>query len=298
MGARVRTAPVVFVTGKGGVGKTTVAAALALDAARGGGRSLLVELRDPEAGARALGASLGQIEHVVVKPGDAVVDAVAGLLGSRVLARLLVRHWVVRRLVAAAPGVSELAALEAIRALAARGGFERMVVDLPSAGHAIGWLKVASAVARFARIGPFHDLASRVDELVRDPDRSTIVVVALPEPLVLGETRELCDSLEREIGRRPEVLIVNRVPADDGPATRALGDLVAADETGPAAHQVLALLEARAARVEWARAALNEASELVASRRIELPEGATDPSPRELVDWLDAAVANGSPCPA
>lgn len=299
MSPRIRTAPVVFVTGKGGVGKTTVAAALALEAAGGGERAVLVELRDGEAGARALGDGRGQVEHAVVRLDEAVQDAVAGLLGSRTLARLLVRHWVVRRLVAAAPGVSELGALEAIRARADRGGFDRMVVDLPSAGHAVGWLKVASAVARFARIGPFHDLARRIDELVRDPARSTIVVVALPEPLVLRETAELCDSLDREIGRRPELLIVNRVPIDDGPAaTEAARALAGADDAAPAAREVLELLESREARVAWARTALGEASALSAGSRIELPEGPADPGPRELVDWLRAAVARGSPCPA
>lgn len=281
-------APVVFVTGKGGVGKTTVAAALALESASRGVRSAYVEFGDGESGARALATAAGRVEHVVVRPDEAVLTAAGTLLGSKTLARILVGHPAIRRLLSAAPAVHELVGLEWVRRLEATGTLGRIVVDLPASGHAIGWLRVAAGVARFARVGPFHEMARGVDAMVRAGARSAVIVVTLAEPLVLRETRELVASLAAEIGRGPALLVVNRVPPVDPAAAR--DEVASLLDAHPAAREVAAMFEARRAARRDAESALGELGQLADVARAELPEHVVDPDAPEVLAWLRDAT--------
>ena len=94
---------VVFVTGKGGVGKSTVAAALARAEADQSGAAVLVEFEGATAAARALGSQSRGVRHVMIEYYAALIDIMASILRSRLLARTLVNHRAVRRLVRAIP---------------------------------------------------------------------------------------------------------------------------------------------------------------------------------------------------
>src|SRR6516162_9234947 len=105
-------ARIVFVTGKGGVGKTTVAAGLAAHA--GPSQGVLVEFGDGEAGKRALGGRSAMVEHLVVRAEDALARAAAPLFGSGLLARIVLGNFAVKRFLAAAPAIREVAMLETV----------------------------------------------------------------------------------------------------------------------------------------------------------------------------------------
>jgi anion-transporting ArsA/GET3 family ATPase len=291
----LRMPPLVLVTGKGGVGKTTVAAALALESARRGERAVLVEFGDGEAGKRSLGEHASSVAHEVVSFDAALLDAVAQMLRSRMLAKVLVGHSAVRRLVRAAPGLAELVKLERVRELLASGRFARVVVDLPASGHAVGWLRVASAIARFASVGPLHELGRRVEATIHDAARTAVVVVTLAEPLVLRETAELCTTLGAELGRAVDLVAVNRVPTADPPG--ALGELEALGGV-VGAGELARMLEVRRAAVAEATRALEPSGAAFAAAIARIPEQPSDPDPAELIAALAAARPEPMACRA
>jgi hypothetical protein len=132
--------------------------------------------------------------------------------------------------------------------------------------------------------------------MIRDPARSSVVVVTLPEPLVLKETAELCAALKTEVGRRADLIAINRVPVEDPPgALEALRQVAVAG--GPAA-ELLPLYEMRQTARLIARRAISEATALDLGRTIELPETATDPEPLDFAAWIDTILHRGEACRA
>src|SRR5688500_2859800 len=90
---RPELAQVVLVTGKGGVGKTTVAAGLAVAAAHAQGSAALIEFGDGESGKRALGKARRSIDHLVIAPGEAITRAAAPLFGGGIVARVALGNF-------------------------------------------------------------------------------------------------------------------------------------------------------------------------------------------------------------
>lgn len=199
---------VLLVTGKGGVGKSTVAAGLAHAFARDGARTALVQFNHGHQRTPALHPKV----EVVSLERESALEAVAQeLLGSRLLARLLLQNFAMRRLIGAAPAVHELAILHAVQQLR-RAGFERAVVDMPATGHGLAWLRVPAQLAALLRSGPLHALAERVAKGLADPAETGLVVVTLAEPLVLSETLELLAELRRFDATPAVLAVLNRVP--------------------------------------------------------------------------------------
>ncbi|MDP3217480.1 MAG: ArsA-related P-loop ATPase, partial [Deltaproteobacteria bacterium] len=205
-------APAVLVMGKGGVGKTTVAAALATLEAETRGRAVLVEFGDGESGRRALGAGHRGVEHLVITPAEAIQRGATPLFGSATLAKLALGNFAMRPLLRAAPAVRELAMLESVRQVVAARPGVRVVVDMPATGHAVAWLRTAKQGREFLASGPMFELCDRVARELVAPGCASIVVVTLPERLVLEETLELCESVARDPGLEVARVVVNRVP--------------------------------------------------------------------------------------
>jgi arsenite/tail-anchored protein-transporting ATPase len=204
--------PVVFVTGKGGVGKTTVAAGLAVAAVQDGGDAVFVEFSDGASGERALGRAGRRVKRVVIEPHKAVIEAARPLFGSSMLTRLALDNFAMKPFLGAAPAVRELAVLALVQRTVDKHPGARIVVDMPATGHSVAWLRVPAQGRDLIRVGPLYELCKRLSEELVTPAKSSVVVVTLPQALVLQETLELCRTLTNEVGLTASRLIVNRVP--------------------------------------------------------------------------------------
>ncbi|OIP41850.1 MAG: hypothetical protein AUK47_05715 [Deltaproteobacteria bacterium CG2_30_63_29] len=280
----------VLVTGKGGVGKTSVAAGLAVSATRSGQKAVFIEFGDGQCGERALGAYRHLVEHVVIDPDHAVSRAAGPLFHSAMLSRLVLGNFAMRRLLRAAPGIRELAMLETVRQIVEQYPDCRVVVDMPATGHGLAWLRVPSQVAAITTPGPFRRLVDKVAEDLIAPGKCSIVVVTLPERLVLKETVELCHSMLEEVGLETDRLVINRMPeviSDD-----ALRDAKRLAETGPEslrapAHALAQTLEVRSAAREQGQHAIAEVLGDDRLRPVILPRSPVDPSASEVADWFE-----------
>lgn len=290
--AHAPLARVVLVTGKGGVGKTTVALGLAAAASAASlDEAVLVEFGGGEAGRRLLQRhDRTRIKHVAIAPQDAVARAAVPLFGSSLVAKAVLGNFAFKRFLRATPAIRELAMLECVRVVAEQHPDARVVVDMPATGHGIAWLRVAEQLRTFAGSGPLHDLADRVINELLAPKHSSIVVVTLPERLVLHETLELCDAMDKQVGLFPSRLVVNRYPPALPPQALDDARALAADDM-PAVLPLLAALEARHASLAEADASLRDVLDGARIQPVVLPAAAADPMPAEVARWLTAAGA-------
>jgi len=216
----------VVVTGKGGVGKTTVAAALGLLAARAGKRTVICEVAEQERLSDLFGVDASghderelapNLHSVSVDPELAKEEWLRYQLKSGTLAGVLGGSSVFRYLSAAAPGLSELVTIGKVWDLAQlerrTGGsvFDLAIVDAPATGHGIAMLRAPSTYAGVARVGPIRRQALQIDAFLRDRKRTAVVVVALAEEMPVNETLELERRLSEEMEMAIDRAVVNAV---------------------------------------------------------------------------------------
>ncbi|HEY8583089.1 MAG TPA: ArsA-related P-loop ATPase [Capillimicrobium sp.] len=198
--------PLLFVTGKGGVGKSTVALALALRAREAGRRVVVGEVggqgriarmygREPLADGRELEVDDGLFTMTVDV--EAALREWFGTLLPRRLATLLVSSGTFAAFANAAPGAKELAAAVKLWELGQpkrwRGGetFDTVIVDAPASGHGLGLLRTPATFASLARVGPLGKQAAAVRDAFADPRHTAVVAVTAPSELSVSETLEL-----------------------------------------------------------------------------------------------------------
>ena len=215
----------VFVTGKGGTGKTTVTAALGIGLARQGRRTLIVEL----AADRGLAGLFGR-EHLPTTP----IELAPGLAALRVEARALLEAYFTRILrlrfltsrlfssitfnavTTAAPGVTEFLILDHLLqwldpGLLRRSRHDVVLVDAPATGHALRLLRTPRQLLRMVPRGPIGATARRMSELLADHRRTRAVLVALPDEMAVGEAVEARTALTDELSMRLAAPVLNRV---------------------------------------------------------------------------------------
>ncbi|MEP7123753.1 MAG: hypothetical protein ABJE95_22685 [Byssovorax sp.] len=285
-------APAVLVMGKGGVGKTTVAAGLAVLGAETLGKAAFVEFSDGEAGRRALAGSHKSIEHIVIRPAEALQRGATPLFGSSILAKLALGNFAMRPLLRAAPAIRELAMLESVRQLVAERPGTRVVVDMPATGHSVAWLRVPKQGRRLLGAGPLFDMCERVGRELMTPGKSSIVIVTLPERLVIAETVELCLAITGETGMPVDHIVVNRMQVALPEAALAEADSLSARRgpVGDAARALAQILTARRVARREGETAL-EALHLSNPAIWRIPLAPADPSAKAVASWLRAEGA-------
>jgi len=213
----------LVVTGKGGVGKTTLATALALVLAESGKRVLLLEVDPRESVHHLLGVPPSGGQRVELRAGlfvqnlrprdmlDRVVQEQLRLefLSRRVLASPVYRHFA-----EGAPGLKEMAILgHAYRAVtdgAASGeGIEIVLLDAPASGHGLSLLTAPALVSEVIQEGPLGRMGRDLAALVADSERCGVVVATHAEEMPVQEAIELIESLDRRLARTPELVLVN-----------------------------------------------------------------------------------------
>ena len=260
----------MLVTGKGGVGKTTVAAALGLAAARAGKRTVVCEVAEQERLAAMFGASdIGHSElelapglfAVSVDPERAKEEWLGYQLRSSMLAGVLGGSRIFQYLTAAAPGLTELVTIGKIWDLAQlerrTGGsvFDLAIVDAPATGHGLAMLRAPRTFAGVAKVGPIARQAERIDGFLHDSAATGVLVTALPEEMPVNETVDFERALKDELEMDVDAIVVNALhPARfSGADASALESLDG--RGGPAARAALraALSEHGRARAERAQ---------------------------------------------
>ncbi len=202
----------IFVTGKGGVGKSTVAAALGVLAARHGLRTVIAELSSQERVQRLFGCSGRQFEEVQLGPGlftisidpehamDEYLRVKVGPLGHALGSSRLFQAFAM-----ATPGMRELLSIGKVWELAqlerrTRGAapYDLVIVDAPATGHGVGLLRTPRTFADIARVGPIAHQGRTIADTIADRSFTGVVAVAIPEEIPVNETLSLCETLEDE----------------------------------------------------------------------------------------------------
>jgi len=296
----------LFVTGKGGVGKTTVVAALAERLARQGKRVLVAETSAKEHLSTLFGYSSlpTQITELSPRLYGVLLDADVALkeygaivLKSERLVSALFDNKLVRGFFHGAPGLKEWAALGKAwyhsTEVMADGSprFDVVILDAPATGHGLDMLRVPKTIVELSPPGVLRTDAERAWTQFQDPAQSGVVVVTLPEEMPVNESLELCQALQGELALPLSALVINQVvPELLAPAeVEALAGLE--EPTGPdPAEQALASGIRRAAREKVQTESLKRLGAIptLQVRLPYLPEGVSGPAAlRALTATLD-----------
>jgi anion-transporting ArsA/GET3 family ATPase len=226
----------IFVTGKGGVGKSTVSIALGLLAARAGRRCIVAELAAQERIQRAFDHHGEHFEEVEIAPGlftisidpqhamEEYLRVKAGPLGHALSASRMFNAFAM-----ATPGMRELLSIGKVWELAQlerrtsdASPYDLVVVDAPATGHGLGILRTPRTFAEIAMVGPIAHQGRTIADTIDDRSFTGIVAVATPEEMPVNETLALSEALERD-GLGLDAVVLNALYphrfSDDGDLT-------------------------------------------------------------------------------
>ncbi|MCB1033371.1 MAG: ArsA family ATPase [Acidobacteria bacterium] len=216
--------PFLVVTGKGGVGKSAVSAALGTALAARGKKVLVIEV-DPRENVHQLlavppsGGQLVQVDRRLwlqnLKPRQALDQLIQRQLGTGLISRRVLASETYDQLAQGAPGLRELGILDyALSRSESRGEdkwgpFDAVILDAPATGHGVSMLAAPLLVSEVVRSGPVGEKAEAMATFVADSDRLAVVVVTLAEEMPVQEAQELQQMLRERIHREANLLVVN-----------------------------------------------------------------------------------------
>jgi anion-transporting ArsA/GET3 family ATPase len=210
----------LFVTGKGGVGKTTIAAALALLAAQHGKRTLLCEVDAKgnladffETG--PTGFKPRQLQPNLFAMSMDTEESLKEYLSLHLKLPLMARIGPLARIfefvATAAPGVKEILTVGKLTYEVREEHYDLVVVDAVATGHIVGQLAAPQAINELVQVGLVRQQTHWMLDILGDPDRTGLVIVATPEEMPVNETIELAGRIEGETNVDLAAVIVNRV---------------------------------------------------------------------------------------
>jgi anion-transporting ArsA/GET3 family ATPase len=266
----------VIVAGKGGVGKTTVAASLARMAANTGARVLVVDTEGKRGIASAFGVSSlgyaeitlsagsaapgrGQIAGRTVTPDDALVEWL-GDHGLGLLAKRMSSSGLVDVIATATPGIRDLLVLAKVKQLVLEGGFDLVIMDTPASGHALTFLTSPKGLIEAVRSGPIRRQSEDVMAVLTNAALTRVILVTLAEETPMAELTETAYALEDRVGVALGPIVVNGLlPPVPAPPWPGLADTTS-----------LAMFEA--IQFEYDRFTAQQSQVAALSQRLPLPQ--------------------------
>jgi anion-transporting ArsA/GET3 family ATPase len=276
----------ILVVGKGGVGRSTVAAAVAAACARRGRRTLLYEANANDRfghffGASPVGTQITSLARdlyaVNTNPAAAMEEYGMMILRFRPVYKMVFENRVSRYFLRAIPGLDDYSIIgkawyHTTESERGKPLWDTVVFDMPASGHSLSMLRLPKVILETVPEGPLTRDARTLRELLLDERRTAVILVTLAEEMPVNESRELTAALDRELGMRVSHVVINQVHPqrfEDGslPA-RVLDTLDAQRGAGLAAPGVdLGQLGAPATSEQRDLAALIAHSQLARGRR-------------------------------
>lgn len=210
----------LFVTGKGGVGKSTVAAALALLGAERGKRTLVGEVDAKGNLADFLAVDATSFEPRQVQPRlwamsmdpeESLREYLQLQLRVPVMARIGALNRIFEFVATAAPGVREVLTVGKFLWEADHGPYDLIVVDAAPTGHVVGQLSAPASINELVQVGLIKAQTDWMVEILADHARTGVCIVATPEEMPVNETIELAGRIGAETRVDLAALVVNRV---------------------------------------------------------------------------------------
>lgn len=227
--AQLLSRRLIFVMGKGGTGKTTLSLSLAFAAEKAGKRVLLAETEEGTAIGRFFGQTETHETPIPVSDGISIARVLpksemaaythfhikSGFIAKRITGSRLFDY-----LATATPGLKEIMTLgrlwrwEANRDKSGNSAYDVIIVDSPATGHVLNLLRLPKTLIRMIRVGPLVSQVKQLDALLKDPVRTALALVSLPEELPVKESVELMAIANYEIRIPVRIFFLNGVYPD------------------------------------------------------------------------------------
>ncbi len=218
----------IVVTGKGGTGKSTVAIALGMLAARRGLRTIVAEVASQEHAARAFDRDARRFREEELVPGLFAISiapeqAMAEYLKLKAgpAGEILASSRTFGLFAAATPGMRELLTIGKVWELAqlerrTRGAtrYDLVILDAPATGHGLGIMRTPKIFADLSRVGPIAQQGQAIHSSLSDPDFTAVIAVARAEEMAVSETLALGEALRAELGMELDRVVVNALFAE------------------------------------------------------------------------------------
>ena len=233
----------LILSGKGGVGKSTVAVAVGLRAAEQGLETLICEMGENEKIAPLFGRAassfretpLGvpRLSSIYLDPQEAFNDYVRASLRLAALARPLIESRLIRAFVQAAPGLKEIMTLtklmefERLQDRKGKPKYDLIILDAPATGHGMSLFRSPMLAMRATKVGPIYQKAKLISDLLSDATRTRMHIVTLAEEMPVAETLEMIAAMRSDLHIPLGEIVVNAVapPAFQDSSLELLGAL-------------------------------------------------------------------------